>query len=121
MGLINFEEIACRCLFLTTPTNGSEFNERGGRGRWEKRGHLLWTWSLAWASMEDLVVPGTRLNAQGKADEGVYELDGKLYASVVGKITKDEVSGKVSVTPYPENACRSVVPSIDNVIIGVVH
>lgn len=70
--------------------------------------------------MSLLVVPGQRLEVSGVAGSGTYELDGALYSSLVGNVTVDQASGTVSVVPYPVNASRSVLPSVDQVIIGIV-
>lgn len=65
-----------------------------------------------------LVVPGQRLDATGLAGPGTYEQEGVLYSSLVG--TMDQTDGTVSVIPYPANAARSVLPSVDQVVIGIV-
>lgn len=71
---------------------------------------------------DELVVPGQRITTvKGTPGTGVFTLpDGNLYASLVGKVTKDQVTGQVTVTPFPQNAHRSVVPQVDQIILGKV-
>lgn len=67
-----------------------------------------------------LVVPGQKLDVTGPAGSGTYDLEGSLYSSLVGKVAVEQATGIVSVVPYPVNASRSVLPSVDQVIIGLV-
>lgn len=65
-----------------------------------------------------LVVPGQKLDTTGLAGPGTYEHDGTLFSSLVGTVQLTD--GTVSVIPYPVNAARSVLPSVDHVVIGIV-
>lgn len=66
-----------------------------------------------------LVVPGELLQGSGVAGTGVYEIEGKLFASLVG-IQSVDSEGKIIVTPASESAYRSVVPTIGHTVIGTV-
>lgn len=68
----------------------------------------------------NLLLPGQRIPLSGKVGAGVFELNGQLYASLVGNAVKNEESGEVTVVPFPENSFRSALPQIDQVIIGKV-
>ena len=86
---------------------------------------LLPARSLPWPKMtlldETLVVPGQRIGTlKGTPGTGVYEANGSLYASLVGKVSTDAATGQITVTPYPQNAHRSVVPQLDQTILGKV-
>jgi exosome complex RNA-binding protein Csl4 len=92
-------------------------------------GHRMTSWPMPLLALarihqmnSELVVPGQRITtARGTPGTGVFSLpDGHLYASLVGKVAKDEATGQVTVTPYPQNAHRSVVPQVEQVILGKV-
>jgi len=68
------------------------------------------------------VVPGQRIATTGTPGTGVYlsPTTGQLHASLVGTASLDPHTGIISVMPHPVNACRSVVPAVDQLVVGVV-
>lgn len=67
-----------------------------------------------------LLVPGQRLPAGGVPGAGAYEAAGALHAALVGTAEHDPATGTVSVRPFPETACRAVVPGVAQVVLGTV-
>eukprot|EP00158_Paraphelidium_tribonemae_P009245 Partr_v1_DN28810_c2_g1_i5_m34281 putative exosome component 1 len=73
--------------------------------------------------METLVVPGTRIGNQTDsiAGDGVYEMNGHLYASRLGTVVRqrDECERKEFVQVYRSiNSNSAVLPKVGSVIVG---